>query len=503
MNRKKKAVFNIVSSLALQMVTLICGLILPRLLLSFFGSEVNGTISSITQFLSYIVLLEAGVGGVIKAALYKPLANNDRGKISGVIKATEKFFRKIAYIFIAYMLILALVFSTITNSNFGFLFTASLIIIIGISTAAQYFFGITYQILLTADQKGYINNGIQIVTIILNTLLSALLVYMGCSIHVVKLGSAVVFVIRPLLTLLYVRKHYYLDNNALSDNNAIKQKWDGFGQHIAYFIHSNTDIVVLSVFSNMLIVSVYTIHMSVISGIKNLCNSLSMGFGPALGDMIARKETEKLQETVNFYEFVSFYIAFLFFTVTAIMLEPFITLYTLGVTDINYYHPLFAAVMCFSEGIYVIRCVYSSIVMSAGHFKQTNKGSYIEALINITISVVLVKFYGLIGVAIGTCVAMSYRTIDYVIYLSKNIINKSPRFFIKRFFVNILSIVPTVLISYLFIIQYITNWMSWIICAGIVFAITFISITVGHCLFYKKEVNLFISILKKKYKREK
>ena len=39
-----------------------------------YGSDVNGLVSSITQFLGYIALVEGGVGGVIRAALYKPLA---------------------------------------------------------------------------------------------------------------------------------------------------------------------------------------------------------------------------------------------------------------------------------------------------------------------------------------------------------------------------------------------------------------------------------------------
>lgn len=60
--RSKKALANISVALILQIVAIICGLILPRLIISTFGSDVNGLINSITQFLGYIILLEAGVG---------------------------------------------------------------------------------------------------------------------------------------------------------------------------------------------------------------------------------------------------------------------------------------------------------------------------------------------------------------------------------------------------------------------------------------------------------
>ena len=51
------------------------------------------------------------------------------------------------------------------------------------------------------------------------------------------------------------------------------------------------------------------------------------------------------------------------------------------------------------------RTVYSSLVYSIGHFKQTNKVAWIEAIVNVVVSVVLVIEYGLVGVAIGTLVS--------------------------------------------------------------------------------------------------
>ena len=65
--RSKKAVKNIVTSLLQQLVSIICGLIVPRAIIGAFGSNVNGLIASITQFLGYITLLEVGIGPVIKS----------------------------------------------------------------------------------------------------------------------------------------------------------------------------------------------------------------------------------------------------------------------------------------------------------------------------------------------------------------------------------------------------------------------------------------------------
>ena len=107
--RSKKAIVNIISSLVLQVVTLICGLIVPKLIIQTFGSNVNGLVSSITQFLAYITLLEAGFGPVVKSALYKPIAQKNKKQIENILKASEKFFRVIALIFVGYLIVLSII----------------------------------------------------------------------------------------------------------------------------------------------------------------------------------------------------------------------------------------------------------------------------------------------------------------------------------------------------------------------------------------------------------
>ena len=94
----KKLAFNTISSLVYQVTVVICGLILPRFILQFFGTEVNGLVNSITQFLGIIAFLDLGVGAVIQSSLYKPLAQKDNESISKIMVSGGRFFRKIAYI---------------------------------------------------------------------------------------------------------------------------------------------------------------------------------------------------------------------------------------------------------------------------------------------------------------------------------------------------------------------------------------------------------------------
>src|SRR5699024_8667784 len=103
MNRTARLKMNSIVSLLNRIAILISGLILPRYILLYFGSEINGLVQSITQFLSVITFLDLGVGSVVQSALYKPLANNDKYQSSLVLKAARNFFRKIAYVLILYV----------------------------------------------------------------------------------------------------------------------------------------------------------------------------------------------------------------------------------------------------------------------------------------------------------------------------------------------------------------------------------------------------------------
>ena len=72
MTRTDKFFYNATTSLIYQLITLISGVIIPRLMLETYGSEVNGLVSSISQFISYFALVEAGLAAASVFALYKP-----------------------------------------------------------------------------------------------------------------------------------------------------------------------------------------------------------------------------------------------------------------------------------------------------------------------------------------------------------------------------------------------------------------------------------------------
>lgn len=499
--RKQRVKKSVLTTLVLQITTLVCGLIVPRALLGAYGSEAYGATTSIAQFLSYITLLEGGIGGVARAALYKPLAENNKLQISVIVYELKRFFRILAYISIGYALVLACTFKSLSHIEcYDWMTTFWLVLVIAISTFGQYFIGISYSALIQADQRVYIINILSIMTTLLNALFVIALIRSGSNLLSVKLVSSVVFLIKPTAMWIFVRKKYGLLNHPKRDKKILSQKWTGLGHHIAYYIHSNTDVTVLTLVDNLKSVSVYSVYNMVTQNIQNVVSGLCSGMESLFGDMIAKNEKRKLNDTFDLYETMISITCSVLFSTVYVMIVPFISIYTNGIEDANYIRPEFAFLITTAAVLYCFRHPYILTITAAGHFSQTRLGAYGEAIINIIVSVVLVWKMGLDGVAIGTVIAITARLIYSVIYLSKNVLFRPIQSFVRRGIVNIVNI-GCIVFGCRFIIQRldISNYLQWSCYAGAVFLFSTAITLIINLIAYKDiTVKAFKTIISRK-----
>lgn len=495
MNRKQLLALNTSSSLIFQLTTIICGFIVPRLILQTYGSEVNGLINSIMQFLAIIVFLELGVGAVIQSSLYKPLAEKNDEEISKIVVSGQKFFSRLATILLVYVVILMGTYPLIAKTNFGFLYTATMILVISISSFAQYYFGIVNSLLITANQRGYFSFNIQTITLILNTIACFILIKLGASIHIVKLTTSLIYLARPIILSLYVKKNYKINWNIKYNEEPIKQKWNGIAQHVASVILDSTDNIVLTLFSGLQAVSIYSVYNLVVSGVKRLLLSMTNGIQSLMGELLAKEEYERLNKFFGWVEWSIHTGTIFIFGVTAILIVPFVEIYTLGIHDANYIQPIFAILIVAANAGHCLRLPYNLIILAGGHYKQTQSNYVVASIINIILSVLLVKSFGLIGVAIGTLVAMLYQTIWMAKYDSKNLIHWPINKFLKQICVDIISLVLLVFISKILKINDI-SWIGWIIYAVKISILTILCILIINSLFYREYLKIIFKRLK-------
>lgn len=498
MKIKSVALLNTIANIILQIVTIISGFILPKIILSCFGSEVNGLVSSISQFLSYINLLEGGVMGVIMANLYKPLYHKDYNKLSSVYKTSDKFLKSIGKIFIIYSILLAVLYPIIFNTSFSYIYICSLVLILSINLFMQYCFSLNMRTLLNADKKVYIISFVQSACVIINIILAIISIKVYPNIHFLKIITSICYIILPFIYRHFIKKYYKIDKNAKIDDKLLKSRWDGFAINIAYFIHTNTDVTLLTAFTDLKTVSIYGVYKAIINGINQLITAVSTAISPSIGHLYASQDKEELNRKFNIYELIIFFLVFFLFTVTGLLIIPFVMIYTNNINDANYFQPVFGIILLISEAIYIIKLPHVNLAYAANKFKEMTIPAYIEAGLNIVISLLLVNKLGLIGIAIGTLIAMTYRTVYQVVFLRKHILYRSLWVFFKKFIIFVITGIIGILISTFLIPTIEFTILSWITHAIIYSILMFVLYFIASYLFYNNEVKNIYNLIKSK-----
>ena len=390
-------------------------------------------------------------------------------------------------VFVFYVIALCFIYPLIAKTKISTEYIVSFILILSISTFAEYFISLPYVSLLSADQKVRISYIVSIVYTIVNILVALFWVWLKADIRLIYLSMCVIGLLRPLFYWLYVKKHYNLSKTAAPDASALKQRWNGMVHHVSYYVHTNTDSAILTIFVGTAMVSVYNVYGAIIFGMERLITSVSAGTAAGIGNILVSGDKKTIDRTVDLFEFVQSAATTVLFTITALMIMPFIKLYTSDMTDINYIYPEFAYVLVCAEAIYCFRCIYSTISTNANKFKETQLGAILECVVNLILSLILTLAcdMGLLGIAIGTLAGMFVRYLAEVLFLSKNVINRSVLKAFKSLLVNACIAAVSILICH-FALNYdtINSLSNWIIFA-IISSFVVIAVAIPVYLIFK------------------
>ena len=495
MGKSKKLFLNTITPLIVQVLSVISGLLLPALRLEAYGSEDCGLITSVAQFLGIISFLELGVGAVVKSSLYKPLAENDAEEISRIMKSAQRFFSCLGFILLAYVVVLCAIYPSIVQSNHAQGYIIVLIISSSISFFSQYFFGIVNRLLLNADQKIYVQYILQAIQVILNFAAWILLIKSGASIQIAVFVSGVIFLISPVYMYIYVRNNYKIDYNIEIIGEPIKQKWNGIAQHVAAIVRDSTDVVVLSVFASLKDVAIYSVYQMVVANINSLFFSAMNGVQSLLGEYWAKNEKERMKSFFSKVEWITHSLVVLVFGCTSSLLVPFILVYTRNITDANYDQKIFGTVLVFAFSLYALRFPYNIMILAAGHYQQTQNIFITAALVNVTLSILAVKHWGIVGVAIGTAISMIYETLAMVVYLSKNILCRPIIYFAKQLGIDCIEIVIGIFCTNKLVLAEL-NYNQWFVLAVKTFTVWSVVCLVTNIFFKKNEMKCLIENIK-------
>ncbi|WP_339060924.1 hypothetical protein [Tepidibacillus marianensis] len=290
--------------------------------------------------------------------------------------------------------------------------------------------------MLEAEGENYIV--INLITIIqtLTNIGRIVLLILEFNIIVVQSTVFIFSLIQTLYIMVYIKKHYrWIDLSFEPNYNAVSQKGSVLIHQVSGLIFNNTDIVILSLFTNLKIVSVYTLYNMIFTVLKNAMNYISNGVSFALGQLYANNQKLFLE----YYELYELYYTSLAFSLSSVLFVctiPFMKLYTAGINDINYIDKGISILFTLIILLLVGRTPSRQTIDIAGHFRNTQKQAIVESMLNLTVTLALVTRYGIYGVLIGTIVALLYRFNDMIRYANKILLRRSPWATYKMWLLN-------------------------------------------------------------------
>ncbi len=512
MRRDKKSLLNFSTSILYKVATMAIGIILPKLFITTYGSEINGLQSSVTQIFTYIALLEAGVGTATLQSLFKPIAEKDYNKANEYLSATTKYYNKIGCIYFAILFLMATVYPLVVEVEgvsywtvFGF------IVMSGALSGINFFYLAKLKLLISAVGDVYVVSVLTLLIYISSSICKIVLIMMNANIVIVQ---GMFLTINILFTVIYYiiakKKYSWLNFKATPDFSCVEQKNSVMVHKISGLIFQNVDILLLTFLCDLKIVSIYTMYKLVVNMITTVIATFGESFNFVLGQTF---NTEKAEDKPNYCKIIDtfnvFYsgVAFALFSVLFLLILPFMRLYTAGM-DINYIIPALPYFYLVIEFLTVGREAMLRTIEVAGHFRKTQWKAVAEAAINLVssiIAIIICKNYfgeigGLYGALIGTIFSMIYRSVDINLYANRKILKRKSTKTFKIMLVNSLLFVGVIIFNKFSNIQA-DNYIQFFIIGAILSVSILIVFMLVQLVINPQEAKILASYVKKRIKK--
>ena len=424
--------YNMIAGLAYQIITLIIGFILPRLVLVYYGSDVNGELNAIRQMFAYLYLLEAGVGLATTQALYKPVAEDDHRSISAILSATNQYYRRTGLIYALIVVAVGVFYPMVADFSLPRITVLLYTVLFGLPSIVSFWLQGKYRMLLEVDGRNYVLSTFNIITQIISGAGKIITLMLTKDIIVMQAVFCVCSLICVPPMMWYIHKHYpWLNMHEQPNYKAISQKNAVLVHQLSSVIFNNTDTILLSLFCNFKLVSVYSVYSMFFNKLSDLMDLIINSISFKMGQLF-HTERPRFSKVFRSYETLYSIITTLCYTAAALFLLPVIRIYTSGITDIDYISPALIVMFSLKSLLGNGKNPYHQIVQFAGEFERTRWHAIAEMLINLGITL-----WGIYGCLAGTIAALIFRWIVVSVYAFNGILHESMRPHIAKWLCNL------------------------------------------------------------------
>lgn len=441
-----------------------------NLFIQIYGSEINGLISTITQFVSMFSILEGGITTAAIVACYKPLREEDYATFNEILYSLRKVFNKIGMFFLVGVIVLGSIYMYNIKSPISYVESFVLLIICALTSVLSLCYLSRYNIVFQSSNKEYICSGISFVSKCITWIISIILIINHSNViivYVTNLLNVILCIIinRRIQIKKYPKVNYsYIGNY---DKKLIKGTKDVVFQKIANTIFTSTDLVLISLFISLSMASVYNLYNQIFYSIFILLTAFLQGPTHSFGQLATQDDYEELRQKFFLFQFVTMLISSIILTITASLVLSFISVYAKSFDGTNYLYPTLGMLFFLQYFTQIINRPFGMILNITGNFKTQNVQCMVAAIVNIVVSYVFIPWWGINSIILGSFVA-TFQILFMNLYYANKIILKANYFnLIKNIVVNyILDIVLIYMITD--IVKTCNTYIEWILVAIIV-----------------------------------
>lgn len=415
---------NVFMGIVSKILILVLGFLVPRVIITVYGSDVNGLLGTITQIFAYMALLEAGIGQATLNLLYKPIANNDRENISIIMSSSRSYFKKATGLYIVFFVCAAVVLPLAIKTNLDYKTVCLIIFFEGASEIISFLYIQCRNELLYAEGKNYVVVTTDTVIKVLSYIVKITFAMNGINIIVIQATFFLLNLFKFIFYKMYFDRNYSWINFHKTPNMSLLEERNSFVlTELSWTIFLSTDMIILSIFCDTKLASVYSVYNLVFSNVANILGAVFSGTNYLLG-IEYHKNLDKYKKMHDIYTIVFMSAITALMSISYVMMDPFIDLYTAGVEDINYNYEGLAILFALVQMISWSRYINGNLTGIAGYAKIMSRVSVIEAVVNIFVSLVLVNKFGIIGVVLGTVVALPIKFFTSCYIVDKKILKR-------------------------------------------------------------------------------
>lgn len=483
--RTKKTIITFLTDAIPQILIMFIGIYKSKIFLSTFNTDTYGLYQLYSQIIAYLTLFESGMTGAVLYRLFKPIVDKDNKKISSIAAASKTIFEVVAGLIWSVGFVLVFVIPYLINNNPFKLDYIMITFMLYISSNAIFYLFATYRIVLDAGQKKYLTNIISQVIVILKSLIEIILVLLGYGLITI-LCVGIVSSLLSGLVMAYICKKYFpqLNLKEKKDFSMLKDAKNVLVYKFSGLIANNIDLIIISKFINLYNVVIYSSYNYICNSIRQLSSRVYVSVIPFIGDLYVTAK-DKCEEIFYEYNSFVFYLGTVVCVPLLISINGFIGVWYDGKIEVS---NLLAIAFTLNLFYAFIRQPLLTLVESTGIYKDTLICPFLEIFVNLTLSIIFVRKFGVPGVLFATFT--SYIISEFLIkprIITKKLFdNNSLRYYSQSIFLLLIFAIAATTVYILCMNVKMHNMLEWFSISAVIFFINLIIIT----LVYKLTNNL-------------